>query len=492
MTKRKASAGEATALELDFLAVPEEPDLQPPEEGSSSRPSSGGLEPPRRGLGPPRRGLGPPRRGLEPPPGKPEPPRVLDTPPSLRAIVAADLQSNQRLSELYRDAVEAGVWTQQGERGALEFFVLAEKALADDTMGTPGRLFAALIREPESAGARVSNAIESRAMQRLPSHERYDLAASADPEQLQARRSRRHEAVFGEDASVPARSRARAPASATPQGFLHAVLAQCFLPQTRPAEGQRTHEIAHGRASLLVQAGVVMDPDNPQQFVPCPIPWGSRPRLILPYIIGEAVRRSSPWVDLGPTPKDFATRLGLTYGGTTSTALARQMVSLASCQLVLGEWGKEAAVQRMARVAEEVQFWRENDPRQRAFWRPSVVLSPEFYAAIQQRRVPVDLKHLARLASSARRQDLYVWLSYRSRTVSGHRPVRIQMADLRGLFAPGIAEENLRLFVARVKRDLKAIAEVYPGFKVSVEKRMLVIHKSRPPVPERPARIGRG
>ena len=96
--------------------------------------------------------------------------------PAFGAIAAADLASDERLAALFVEAVARGFWG-NGNRAVLEFWCLAEKALQDDTLGTPGRLFHALVKAGD--GARVTDAQEARALARMPGGAREALALRA-------------------------------------------------------------------------------------------------------------------------------------------------------------------------------------------------------------------------------------------------------------------------------------------------------------------------
>ena len=112
-----------------------------------------------------------------------------------------------------------------------------------------------------------------------------------------------------------------------------------------------------------------------------------------------------------------------------------------------------------------------------------MVLSDEFFEAIQTRRVPVDMEHLIKLAGSPRRMDLYCWLSYRLPTVSTDKGTSIPLRYLQPIFAPDMdAVNSTRLFKHRLQADLKAIRQVYSGFNVSVHGDLLRLHNSTPPV----------
>ena len=306
-------------------------------------------------------------------------------------------------------------------------------------------------------------------MQRWPSHVRQELVDAAGPEP--------------ELPGTPVTPGDVEDALAVPDvGYTHAVMVQCFLPQ-RPV-AMKTYITNHGRASLRIEASGLTDPNNPGVWIECEAPSGPKPRLILPYIVGEAVRTANLEIDLGRSLRVFMEKLGIPIAGTNGKALTAQIQNTAAATIVLGEWTKDRAQTRAGRLAKAFSFWLERDPDQQSFWTPTMTLSDDFYAAIQDHRVPIDMGHLAQLARSPRRMDLYAWLAYRTpRIHSGHR-VAISLRALQSIFAPDIG--RLRDFRNRLRSDLAAIAAVYPHFKLEVDGDVLRLERSPPPVPYGP------
>ena len=111
-----------------------------------------------------------------------------------------------------------------------------------------------------------------------------------------------------------------------------------------------------------------------------------------------------------------------------------------------------------------------------------MVLSYEFYKAIQTRRVPVDMNHLIQLTKSPRRMDLYCWFSYRLPRIRGRNRIPIPLR-YQPIFAPDITDPYL--FKQRFKNDLKAIAKVYRGFNLELKGDILWLSKSPSPVPSK-------
>src|SRR5271166_2241063 len=79
--------------------------------------------------------------------------------------------------------------------------------------------------------------------------------------------------------------------SADDPQFLHALLCQLGLPRSRIEE--RVFERKSGNASLLMEAGHWF---TGTKWEPQPLPYGTRPRLVLINICSEAVRTRSPVV----------------------------------------------------------------------------------------------------------------------------------------------------------------------------------------------------
>ena len=278
-------------------------------------------------MDPPSEGPGRSAPGRHVPPAPRKPP-VRDTPllpPDFDRIVERDLRDDARLRLLYIEAVRRRYWPNTTQ-AALEFVCYAEKALLDDTRGTPGKLFYALVKRKD--GTRVSQATENHVMRRFPSHLRQELVEAADAASVPKRTVKAgdgdvEEAVIGRDI-----------------GYAHAVMLQCFLPQHPIAD--RDYETAHGRASLVVEAGRLADPDQPLHWIRCDVPTGSKPRLILPYIVGQAVRAGSPEVDLGNSLREFMARLRMPVTGHNGKALTEQIQNLAAANITIGEWTDEA------------------------------------------------------------------------------------------------------------------------------------------------------
>ena len=379
-------------------------------------------------------------------------------------ISSSDLSNDETLQLLYCEAVRRGFWHNDAGR-ALDFFSLAEKALADDKRGTPGKLFYALIKNKNMRY--VTDAMEDRARKRLAGGSQALAEKAADltltnrpvPRETQ-------EALLGRDI-----------------GYYHGVMMQCFLPQKEMPVDRRSWKVKHGQAALSVQAGIIADRENVGEFVDCALPSGAKARLIIPYVTGYAVQRKTRHIDLGRSLRRFMEMIKVEITGPNGKALTREVQNVGAASFVIGGWNEQGVTTRKANIAEELSFWIEKRPDQRTFWQPEMVLDQRFYDAISERRVPVDMGHLVQLQRSPRRMDLYCWLSYRTALISRGNTVKIKLDDLQPIFAPDININDPYSFKKKLKGDLAAIAKVYPDFRIEITGDLLTLRKSPPPVP---------
>lgn len=395
-------------------------------------------------------------------------------------IGAEDLRSDERVGELYLEAVRRGWWP-NSNKAVLDFWCLAEKALQEDKAGTPGRLFHALVKEKSE---RVSDGQEERAQRRMRGDLREALVARGAHAAATARVPAEKAPVerpapgpvFSEDTDV-------AVFGSPTVGYQHSVMMMCFLPQKRLPSDQREYVVRHGKAALQVEAGSLANPNHVGEFRRCAVPFGSRARIILPYINAYAVQHGTREVDLGRSLREFLNRLGMSFDGRRGREVTEQVQAVAAAQIILGQWRDDGVVTRYGRVADAVSFWIERDEDQHTLWEPSMWLSQQYFDVLTERPVPVDMSHLMQLTRSPRRMDLYSWLTYRTTRIRAGKQVRIKLADLQPVFAPDM--ESPRLFKLRLREDLAAIAKIYRDFKVSLEGEVLVLESSPPPISSR-------
>ncbi len=254
----------------------------------------------------------------------------------------------------------------------------------------------------------VTQAAEKHAMRRFPSHVRQKMveaAARAMPVQRAVAITTNADL---EDALADRHI-----------GYAHAILLQCFLPQ-RPIEA-RNYDVSHGCASLAINAGRVADPSRPNRWIRRRIPAGPKARLILPCLIGQAVREDSPRIDLGRSLPRFMAQLVVPVTDQNGRTKRDQMQNLAAAHITIGEWTDDVVHTHTARST-NLQLLAGARPGPPDSLDATTTRSDDFYRAVQGRRVPLDIGHLARMGCSLRRMDLYAWLSYRTPKVRPNLP----------------------------------------------------------------------
>ena len=379
------------------------------------------------------------------------------------------MEDDSRLTELYIQAYRARFWANAGEQSFLNFVCLAEKALKEAKKGTEGRLFYSLVKAKDFS--RISMPHENRAISRFGPDERQavidrvngvkQIALKVAPDREEV-----NEQLFGRKI-----------------GFHHGIMVQCFLPQQKHDDD--FWQSNHGKASLAVEAGRVADPTIDNKWIKRDVPFGSRARLIMPYIVGYAVQHDTPIIDMGASLRRFLDHIGMSVGGAQGHEVSAQIENIAGATIRLGMWGEEHVRQRNIPIAEGLDFWLDKNPNQQGLWQQEMCLDPRFFEALQEHRVPVDMDHLVKLSRTARRQDLYVWLSYRLPKL--RRPLNMPLSTLQSVFGQTVSSP--KKFREKLRDDLKAIAKVYDGFNLELRSDYLSLRHSKSPIPHQVTRL---
>ncbi len=253
------------------------------------------------------------------------------------------------------------------------------------------------------------------------------------------------------------------------------------LPHKRLPDDQVWDKAGH-RVRLLVEPGRMVQGRGPVKLVG--VPYGARARMILLYLQTQAVRTSSREVELGRSMHDWLGRMGLSWGGETGRALREQAARIAACTLKFfwegddaSGWEKGSFVKSGLRFHDHPR----HDHLQPSLWEDRVVLDETFYDALRRHPVPLREAALRELADRSLSLDLYIWLAYRLHTLKRVTPVR--WAALSDQF--GGTYSRRRDFVRDFRKALAPAVSAYPEAKVEIEDEGLLLHPSRPSVPQR-------
>lgn len=268
--------------------------------------------------------------------------------------------------------------------------------------------------------------------------------------------------------------------------FLHAVLCQVGMPRKRT--DARVFERHSGAASMLLEAGRLW---RRGKWIEQPLPYGTRPRLVMVHISGEAVRRKSREIEIGDSMRDFLIRLGIdTSGGAKGgyTMFKKQMEALAACRLSLGLSTSDRDITINTQPIRRFEAWLSNEGRQHPIWPGVLELSEDFYNTLLEHAVPLDPRALSALKHSALALDTYTWLAHRLCRINSKSGVRVSWANLKEQFGQEYC--NPKDFKREFRQALHQVAATYPAARLEPFSGGLILYPSPPPVPKTQVLVG--
>ena len=267
-------------------------------------------------------------------------------------------------------------------------------------------------------------------------------------------------------------------------GFMARLIALCSLPRTNPGNRQR-YVRRNGPYKLGMTAGI----DNK-------LPYGTIPRLLLAWVCTEAVRTQSRELVLGKSLSEFMRKLDIysTSGGSRGdrTRFRNQMRRLFNAHVQLVYEDERGEANMSSSVADRSEFWwNERKPDAPVLWDSKIRLGEDFFNEIIRHPIPIDMNTLKALKRCALGLDLYLWLTYR--TFSLTRPVRITWRQLYRQFGTDPAKASdkfiVRNFRQNVLRELEKIKLAWPDLDYTTALGVLILLPSRPPIAPSPDQI---
>lgn len=295
--------------------------------------------------------------------------------------------------------------------------------------------------------------------------------------------------------------------SAGSLGFMTRALVSATMPYKDPKA--KVFERRNGDLTLTILA-------------PNGVPFGKYPRLLMSYLVTEAVAKRSNVIVLGDTLADFLrASIGVrATGGTqgTQTRLSDQMQRLFTSIVSVGQRvstgsGKAFAFENITlvergrledrdmtrldnlqpapdpsnQVATTSELWRSTDVDQAGRWNSVVELTPRFFQECISTPVPIDLRAYRVLGEAPMAMDIYAWTTYRASYIR-HATRPIPWPLLQAQFGSGLpmTDQGTRDFKKAFKRNLDLVRLVMPGLRVDENREAtgLVLLPSSPSVPK--------
>lgn len=232
-------------------------------------------------------------------------------------------------------------------------------------------------------------------------------------------------------------------------GFMSRLLLMVNLPYRDPGDDKRTWWRRNGHVSINITPGYK---DNET----IGIPYGAYPRLILAYLVTQAVKTQSPVIFLGKTFSQFLTLINLKKGGKTYKQFYKQLERTLSASFA---WNYETD-KRQSRVniqvSHESHLWWDpiDNDNVLPFWESYIKLNTDFFNEIIRHAVPLDLRILSVLKNSPLGLDLYMFISWRVYKIN--KPVFISWEGLQQQLGGQYADlkefsRKCRLHITRIK-----------------------------------------
>jgi hypothetical protein len=276
--------------------------------------------------------------------------------------------------------------------------------------------------------------------------------------------------------------------------FMARLLVQCTLPHSDPGNVPAWTR-RNGNLTLTIRAGWDSEKNTLIGY-----PYGVIPRLLLFWIVTEVVRTKTRTLKLGRSLNAFMREVGLspyTGGGKRSDAkrlrsqmerLFRSVISFEKSEPV--DHGKRWMDMQIAPEGE--LWWDPKQPEQGGLWESFIVLGERFFQSIIEAPLPVDMRILRELRSSALELDLYMWATGRVFTLRGK--VFITWNSL--MQQMGAEYTDVKNFARKARPALRKISALYPALNLAMtdETRAALkggfwLHPSAPSVPPAPKQI---
>ena len=258
--------------------------------------------------------------------------------------------------------------------------------------------------------------------------------------------------------------------------FLHSVLCQLGLPRAA-MPNQTSFERSAGNSSILIESGKL---HKRGKWEALPLPYGTKPRLVLIHACSEAVRTKSPVVEVGDNIYQFLQKLDLDTSGRGFQLFRNQMEALAACRMTIGMSTATKDITIETKPIDRFEAWLTNDGNQGSMWPGVLELSPRFYETLTAHAMPLDPRALKALQSSALALDVYTWLANRLCRVKTNKGVKLSWANLKQQF--GHEYKTSKDFKRAFKIALKRVLCVYPDAKIYEEIGGLRLMPSPPPI----------
>lgn len=268
--------------------------------------------------------------------------------------------------------------------------------------------------------------------------------------------------------------------------FFSKYLLQCTLPHSKPKD-QDVFVRRNGTFTLVIQPGWSVESGTSLG-----VPYGSIPRLVLAWMITEAIQRKNRRINLGSNLADFLRALGYdsrSRGPRCDAKRVRRSIDQlmgAKISVKTSERVDEYLCERtnhMLVAPKSELWWDVKDPSQALLWGSWIELSQEFFEFITKSPIPCDMRALQMLKGSPLALDLYMLANFTGANYK--KPYTFKWTQLSEQLGLEYAESrNVR---TKIKAAMVKVCMAHPDLKISYSTSPgnagLTIHPSIPAIP---------
>lgn len=268
-------------------------------------------------------------------------------------------------------------------------------------------------------------------------------------------------------------------------GFIHTVLAQCFLPYRDPK--QRDWQKISGDYAIILTSGTIQNPQRPRDLMDVGLPYGAKPRLFQSYVCTQVIKQQSPVIPVEHSMTAMMKELGLQVTGGKEGTIGRfkeQIIRFAACNFTIvgpGPRGERRYIK--APPIKRFDIWFPTDPDQKTLWPSEIVLTDDYFYSLKDHAIPFDFRGMRAIQNNARAQDIYLWMTQRLCRVPFNKPLFMTWEMLIEMFGGGMSGDSLRKFPERFRTALLAAYAAYPDARMEETPEGYRFFESPPPVP---------
>jgi hypothetical protein len=266
-------------------------------------------------------------------------------------------------------------------------------------------------------------------------------------------------------------------------GFMPAGLCHVFFPYKDPGS-ETLYVRKHGDFTLTMEATTEINPETgePERLG---LPYGAKPRMMLALLNTISIRNQTPELYLGNSLTEFiGSYLKMDTNGRTIRDVKAHMAKLAATDIKIhhriGESkGYVHSARQRVNIIRDLDIWWTKSPNQRHLWGNALRFSDDYFKALQEHGVPLDLRALAAISHKPMAIDLYSFLAHRLHYLNNH--LFITWKGIKDQF--GVVYKNMDDFKKEFRHCLKMVKHVYPAANiVEDDNKGFILSPSHPPI----------